>query len=296
MEDKKEQGIFIPFEIWTIKNLNINEKIVLSDIHNKEISSGKNEYNTKAETLSETLFLSEYMIKIIFDNLQKKGYISSNPEVYRNQGRFKKGIPRRYIKHENLKNAERFIIPENNIFLRNGENGIYFNIHDLNFLNGWSKTKTNKDNEKIKLRAKITNKHLILFLIIKKISFFHGELYNNLFARFKIKDLVEFTGMVQQTISPYIKDLTKIDTYSQKKIRFLYKLSDIEVYNELYNKLEDTAVLTDYWKSSREIEVTTLDGYTEVINIGNMENLYYINLEEMEEVGINVFNLLKNKK
>ena len=296
MEDKKEQGIFIPFEIWTIENLNINEKIVLSDIHNKEISSGKNEYNTKAETLSETLFLSEYMIKIIFDNLQKKGYISSNPEVYRNQGRFKKGIPRRYIKHENLKNAEKFMTPENNIFLRDGENGIYFNIHDLNFLNGWSKTKTNKDNEKIKLRAKITNKHLILFLIIKKISFFHGELYNNLFARFKIKDLVEFTGMVQQTISPYIKDLTKMDAYSQKKIRFLYKLSDIEVYNELYNKLEDTAVLTDNWKSSREIEVTTLDGYTEVINIGNMENLYYINLEEMEEVGINVFNLLKNKK
>ena len=296
MEDKKEQGIFIPFEIWTIKNLNINEKLVLSDIHNKEISSGKNEYNTKAETLSEILFLNTYMIKIIFDNLQKKGYVSSNPEVYRNQGRFKKGIPRRYTNHENLRKAERFIIPENNIFLRNGENGIYFNIHDLNFLNGWSKTKTNKDNEKIKLRAKITNKHLILFLIIKKIAFFHGELYNNLFARFNIKDIVEFTGMVRQTISPYIKDFTEIGSYNQKRIRLLYDLSKEHIYNELYNKLENTAVLTNYWRSKKEIEVITTEGETEKILLGNMENLYYINLEDMEEIGMNIFSLLKNKK
>ena len=61
-----------------------------------------------------------------------------------------------------LKNAKRFIIPEDNIFLRNGENGIFFNDHDLYFLNGWSKTKNNLDNEKIKLRAKTTNKHLII--------------------------------------------------------------------------------------------------------------------------------------
>lgn len=296
MEDKKEQGIFIPFEIWTIKNLNINEKLVLSDIYNKKISSGRNEYNTKAETLSEILFLNIYMIKIIFDNLQKKGYISSNPEVYRNQGRFKKGIPRRYINHDNLKNTKRFTIPEDNIFLRNGEKGVYFNVSDLYFLNGWSKTKTNKENEKIKLRAKITNKHLILFLIIKKISFFHGELYNNLFARFRIKDIVDFTGMARQTISPYIKDFTEIGSYNQKCIRLLYDLSKEHIYNELFNKLGDTTILTDYRRNTKEIEVTTIDGYTETVSIGNMENLYYINLNDMDTVGIDVFNLIKNKK
>ena len=297
MEDKKEQGIFIPFEIWTIKNLNINEKLVLSDIYNKEIHSGKNEYNTKAETLENILFLDIFTINNIFNKLQKKGYIKSNPERFTDgKGRFKTGLSRRHTNHENLKNAERFIIPENNIFLRNGENGIYFNIHDLNFLNGWSKTRTNKDNEKIKLRAKITNKHLILFLIIKKIAFFHGELYNNLFARFNIKDIVEFTGMVRQTISPYIKDFTEIGSYNQKRIRLLYDLSKEHIYNELYNKLENTAVLTNYWRSKKEIEVITTEGETEKILLGNMENLYYINLEDMEEIGMNIFSLLKNKK
>lgn len=121
MEDKKEQGIFIPFDIWTIKNLNINEKLILSDIYNKEIHSGRTEYNTKAETLENILFLDIFTINNIFNNLQKKKYISSNPEKYRNQGRFKTGKPRRYINYENLKNAERFTIPEDNIFLRNGE-------------------------------------------------------------------------------------------------------------------------------------------------------------------------------
>lgn len=297
MEDKKEQGIFIPFEIWTIKNLNINEKLILSDIYNKKNNTGKNEYNTKFETLAEFLFLNTYTIKIIFDNLQKKGYVSSNPEVYRNQGRFKKGLPRRYINYDNLKNTERFIIPKGNRFLRNGENGIYFYKSDLFFLNDWSITKTNKENEKIKFRAKTTNKHLILFLIIKKISFFHGELHNNLFARFNIKDIVDFTGMTRQTIGVYLKDLTDINPYNKKPIRLLYNLNKENIYSELFNKLEDTAVLTNYQSNTtKEIEVTTTDGYIMTISIGSMENLYYINLEDMEEIGINVFNLLKNKK
>ncbi len=297
MEDKKEQGIFIPFDIWTIKNLNINEKLVLSDIYNKEIHSGRTEYNTKAETLKNILLLDIHTINNIFNNLNKKGYIESNPEKFKNKkGRFKTGKPRRYINHDNLKNAKRFTIPENNIFLRNGENGIYFNIHDLYFLNGWSKIKTNEENEKIKLRAKITNKHLILFLIIKKIAFFHGELYNNLFARFNIKDIVDFTGIGRKTIGIYIKDFTEIGSYNQKRIRLLYDLSKEHIYNELFNKLEDTTILTDYRRNTKEIEVTTTDGYTKIISIGNMENLYYINDSEMFDADIDVFNLIKNKK
>lgn len=169
MEDKKEQGIFIPLVIWTIKNLNINEKLILSDIYNKELHTGKKEYNTKAETLKDILSLDIFTVKNIFDSLQRKGYISSNAEIFKDlKGRFKKGLPRRYINQDNFKNAKRFIIPENNIFLRNGEQGIFFNYDDLIFLNAWSMTTENFYNEKIKLRAKTTNKHLILFLIIKK--------------------------------------------------------------------------------------------------------------------------------
>lgn len=298
MEDKKEQGIFIPFEIWTIKNLNINEKLILSDIYNKETYSGKKEYNTKAETLVNILFLDIFAINNIFNNLQKKGYIKSNPERFTDmKGRFKTGLPRRYINYDNLKDTERFIIPKDNIFLRNGENGIYFYKSDLFFLNDWSITKTNKENEKIKFRAKTTNKHLILFLIIKKISFFPGKLHNNLFARFNIKDIVDFTGMTRQTIGVYLKDLTDINPYNKKPIRLLYNLNKENIYSELFNKLEDTAVLTNYQSNiTKEIEVTTTDGYIMTISIGSMENLYYINLEDMEEIGINVFNLLKNKK
>ena len=217
MEDKKEQGIFIPFDIWTIKDLNINEKLILSDIHNKELYSERKEYNVKAETLEDILYLDIFTIKNIFNSLQKKGYIASNSEIYRNQGRFKKGLPRRYIKQDNFLNAKRFIIPEDNIFLRNGENGIFFNNNDLYFLNAWSRTIENFDNKKIKLRAKTTNKHLILFLIIKKISFFHGETYKNLFARFTIKDIVEFTGIGRKTIGIYIKTFTNTSSYNQKK-------------------------------------------------------------------------------
>ena len=297
MEDTKEQGIFIPFDIWTIKNLNINEKLVLSDIYNKELYSGKREYNTKSETLKDVLYLDIFTINNIFNSLQKKDYVLSNPEKFKDgKGRFKTGKPRRYINHDNLKNAKRFIIPENNIFLRNGEKGIYFNINDLYFLNAWSKTKVNKENEKVKFKAKIINKHLILFLIIKKISFFHGELYNNLFVRFNIKDIVEFTGIGRKTVSLYIKALTEIDSYNQKRIRFLYDLSKEHIYNELYNRLEDTTVLTDYRKNAKEIEVTTIDGDIKTISIGNMENLYYINLEDMERVEINIYSLIKNKK
>lgn len=296
MKEKKELGIFIPLVIWTIKNLNINEKLILSDIYNKELHTGRKEYNTKAETLEDILHLDIFTIKNIFDSLQKKSYISSNSEIFKDlKGRFKKGLPRRYINQENFKNAERFIISKDNIFLRNGEEGIFFNYYDLNFLNGWSIAKETKE-EKIKLRAKTTNKHLILFLIIKKISFFHGELYNNLFARFNIKDIVEYTGIGRKTISIYIKHFTSIKSYNHGEIRILYDLSKEHIYNELFNKLEDTRILTDYRKNTKEIEIETIDGEIKTASIGNMENLYYINIDDMYAVGMDVLNLIKDKK
>lgn len=295
MEDKKEQGIFIPFDIWTIKNLNINEKLILSDIYNKEISSGKNEYNTKAETLSYILHLDIFTIKNIFNSLQKKGYIASNPEIYRNQGQYKKTIARRYIRQDNFLNAKRFLIPNDNIFLRNGEKGVFFNSHDLYFLNAWSRTIENFDNEKIKLRAKTTNKHLIIILIIRKISFFH-EKSECFFARFSIKELVEFTGMTRQTISLYIKILTSLDSYKQKRIRFLYKLSDKERYTELVRNLGEMYILQDFRKIKNAVEFESENGYTDVLYTGDLENLYYINLNDMDIVGINVVNLTNNKK
>lgn len=294
MEDKKEQGIFIPFDIWTIKDLNINEKLILSDIHNKELYSERKEYNTKAETLKDILYLDIFTIKNIFNSLQKKGYIASNSEIYRNQGRFKKGLPRRYIKQDNFLNAKRFIIPKDNIFLRNGENGVFFNDNDLYFLNAWSITKENIDNEKIKLRAKTTNKHLTIILIIRKVSFYH-EQSESFFARFSIKDLVEFTGMTRQTISQYIKILTNLDYYKQKRIRFLYKLSDKERYIELVRNLGEMYILQDFRKLNNTIEFESENGYTDILYMGDLENLYYINLNDMDKVGINVVNLTNNK-
>lgn len=296
MEDIKEQGIFIPFDIWTIKNLNINEKLVLSDIYNKELHSGKTEYNTKAETLENILLLDIFTINNIFNTLQKKRYIKSNPERFTDRkGRFKTGISRRYINYENFKNAERFIIPENNIFLRNGEKGVFFNDHDLYFLNAWSRTTENLDNEKIKLRAKTTNKHLIMILIIRKISFFH-EKSECFFARFSIKDLVEFTGITRQTISLYIKILTSLDSYKQKRIRFLYKLSAKERYKELVHKFGDVYILQDFRKINNAVEFETESGHIDILYTGDLENLYYINLNDMDTVGINVVNLTNNKK
>ncbi len=296
MEEIKEQGIFIPLVIWTIKNLNINEKLVLSDIYNKELYTGRKEYNTKAETLKDILSLDIFTVKNIFDTLQRKGYISSNSEIFKDlKGRFKKGLPRRYINQDNFENAERFIIPKDNIFLRNGEEGIFFNYYDLYFLNAWSMAKINKENEKVKLRAKITNKHLILFLIIKKIAFFHekGECF---FARFNIKDLVGFTGMTRQTISLYIKELTEIDRYKQKNIRFLYKLSDKDRYKELVQNLDYMYILQDFRKLDNTIEIETPNGCIDTLYTGDLENLYYINLNDMDMVGINAVNLIKNKK
>lgn len=296
MENEKIKGVFIPLEIWNIKNLNINEKLVLSDIYNKEKQSEKKEYNTKAETLKEFLNIEAFTVKDIFNTLQKKGYILSNPEVHRNQGNFKKSISRRHIIQDNFLNAIRFKIPDDNIFLRNGEKGVFFNLQDIFFLNSWNYSKNRKakkEDKQIKLSSKTRNKHLILILIIRKIAFFHN---NNLFARFKIKDIVEFTGIERKTTAEYIKILTNKDLYGQTEIRFLYKLSDIEVYNELFNKLKDTPILTDYKSTEKEIEVITAEGKIEKILLGNMDNLYYINLADMEKIGINTGNLINNKK
>lgn len=296
MENEKIKGIFIPLEIWSIKNLNINEKLVLSDIYNKEKQSEKKEYNTKAETLKEFLKIDIFTARNIFNKLQSKGYITSNSEIYRNQGAYKKTIARRYILKDNFLNAVRFRIPDDNIFLRNGEKGIFFNLQDIFFLNSWNcsgERKLKEENKQIKLSSKTRNKHLILILIIRKISFFHN---NNLFARFKIKDIVEFTGIERKTTAEYIKILTNKDLYGQTEIRFLYKLSDIEAYNELFNKLKDTPILTDYKSPEKEIEVITAEGETEKMQLGNMDNLYFINLDDMEKMGINTGNLINNKK
>lgn len=296
MENEKIKGIFIPLEIWSIKNLNINEKLVLSDIYNKEKQSEKKEYNTKAETLTEILSINSDTVKDIFNTLQKKGYILSNPEVHRNQGNFKKSISRRHIIQDNFLNAVRFKIPDDNIFLRNGEKGVFFNLQDIFFLNSWKYSKNRKakkEDKEINLTSKLRNKHLILILIIRKIAFFHN---NNLFARFKIKDISDFTGMTRQSIKTYLEILTSKDLYRQTEIRFLYKLSDIEAYNELFNKLKDSPILTDYKSTEKEIEVITAEGDTEKILLGNMDNLYYINLADMEKTGINTGNLINNKK
>ena len=129
--NEKTKGIFIPFDIWTIKNLNINEKLILSDIYNKSKNKDFKGYNKKANTIVIDLNINEFIAKDIFNSLQKKGYIKSNVEVHRNQGSFKRSLPYREIIQENFQSAKRFKIPDDNIFLRNGEKGIFLSKDDI---------------------------------------------------------------------------------------------------------------------------------------------------------------------
>lgn len=297
MEERKEQGIFIPLEIWTIKNLNINEKLTLSDIYNKSQLKDFKGYNKKAETLAIELTINENTAKDIFNSLQKKGYIISDPEIYRNQGSFKKTLPHRHIKQDNFLNAERFIIPEDNIFLRNGVKGVFLSSEDIKILNGWFIQKGNRE-----IKSQSRTRHLILILIIRKVAFIHKKSLE-MFARFNIQDIANFLGMSRQKMSRYItgskdKDgkiktqgLTEPQSYKKTEnkkieIRFLYKLSDLEAYQELYNKLDDTSILTEYKRSSKVIEVITAEGEIEEITIGDVGNLYYINISDMIAIGM----------
>ncbi len=285
----KTKGIFIPFDIWTIKNLNINEKLILSDIYNKSEKNDFKGYNKKAITIVMDLNIKESTAKDIFNSLQKKGYIKSNVEVHRNQGSFKRSLPRREIIKENFQNAKRFKIPDDNIFLRNGEKGIFLSTNDIYILNNWRTEKENKT-----LYNDIRTRFLILILIIRKIAFIKDcYICDLLFARFTIKDISEFTGMTRQSVSKYIKELTEKRTYNNETIRILCDLSNKEVYQEVFNSLGDFSILTDYRKGSKDIEFKTNDGDTKIVSLGDLRNLYFIDVGALTRIDIYLYKEIK---
>ncbi len=122
--NEENQGIFIDYKIWTIDNLNLNEKIILADIHNKSKLKGYKGYIKKTNTISEEIGIQESNVIEAFKTLSKKGYINNSPVRKLNKGVVKTLINYRNINKELFKKAERFEIDEENSFYKKNNQGI----------------------------------------------------------------------------------------------------------------------------------------------------------------------------
>lgn len=297
MEDNK--GILIVKNIWTIKNLNINEKLIVSDIYQKSLLDNFNGYNKKIETLSQELGLNQDTITEILKTLVKKGYIIREPLIKRNQGKFKTVLPRRFLNEENIEKAERFNISEDNIFFRNSKGDVYISFSDIIKINSWYKDVGDK-----KRYSAIRNQLLMLFLILKKISYINDQVQEiqgieySLMARFTIEDISEFMGITRKTIGLYLngnKDtigLTQRQGFGKKQVRLLYRLSDNEAYEEL---IKDYGIyIGTRWNkiSSSKIQEIVNEELEEVVPKDETTTLYYINYAEMININLN-FSLIE---
>lgn len=297
MEDNK--GILIVKNIWTIKNLNINEKLIVSDIYQKSLLDNFNGYNKKIETLSQELGLNQDTITEILKTLVKKGYIIREPLIKRNQGKFKTVLPRRFLNEENIEKAERFNISEDNIFFRNSKGDVYISFSDIRKINSWYKDVGDK-----KRYSAIRNQLLMLFLILKKISYINDQVQEiqgieySLMARFTIEDISEFMGITRKTIGLYLngnKDtmgLTQRQGFGKKQVRLLYRLSDNEAYEEL---IKDYGIyIGTRWNkiSSSKIQEIVNEELEEVVPKDETTTLYYINYAEMININLN-FSLIE---
>lgn len=270
----KQQGIYIPMDIWRIKGLNLNEKLVLSDMINKSGLDNYKYYNKKNATLAKELGITEERAADTFKSLQKKGYITSTPLRKRREGRFATVLSRRDINREKIAAAPRFTIPEDNIFYCESKIGCYFDLEDIQTINGWSIRKR---------YAMAGTKYLILFLIIKKIAFINhmNEMRDNitLYARFTIKELAEFMGISRYTAGKYINGCKEIcglaqeGKYNEKPLRILYKMSQPELLKELKGQGFVPMLSEDDYDEDRE--------YT-----AESRTLYYINRNGLYSVGI----------
>lgn len=290
MINEKEQGIYIPMKIWTIKILNLNEKIILSDIYNKSLRDEFKGYNKKIETLSRELSKSKEYIDNILKDLQRKGFIFSNPLKDRNNGKFKTVLSKREINWDNFHNTERYVISEENRFYKNSKEGCYFSFKDIKIINSWHRTKQKK-----KAYCTLRDRLLVLYLIIKKIGFIHDNnpmKISEIYARFTIQELAEYMGKTRQTVGVYLngnkknKGLTEKDSYSQKTIRALYRIGDEEHYDELCDMLDYYKPMTTDKKKGRTLKFINEYGEEEEKEIDNSNNLYYINIHGLQEIGI----------
>lgn len=259
-----EKGIFIIFSIWTIKNLNINEKIILSDIYNKSQLKKFKGYTKKINVLSNELNLKESTIKEIFKKLIREKLITRKPLNKKNsKGQIKTLLVYRYINYKELEKAERFIISKENYFYKKSQKGIFISYEEIRKINNWNMLERYKKSQTL---------FFILFILIKKKSFMIDN-YNFYFLRFSINELSEFLGMTRQTISKYIKSLCIIQNYNSIKSCLLFKIADIENYKEIefMNNIHiSTYDLLDISKSIKENEVI------------DITSLYLINKELLE--------------
>lgn len=285
-EIHKDKGIFIPMDIWRIKNLNFNEKLVLSDMYNKTRVSEESVYNTKAETLAKFLYLDQFTVKDIFNSLQKKGYISSNPLTFRNKGVFKRAIARRKINEEAYRDAKRFPIVEDNVFFRNGKEGLFFTNSDFIDINRWC----NKKPDGRALYSKIRMDFMLLYIIIRKAGFY---IYDNkkddiVFARFKEKELAEYLGVTRQTAGKYIKSLTSLKVFpDEKELRLVYDLGEPIQFNEAREISEKEKIyLTKEYRDGDMITVSSENFYDNTYYLGDTGDIYLISLSNLIPIGI----------
>lgn len=286
----KEQGIYVLMKIWTIKNLNLNEKLILSDIYNKSLLKDYKGYNKKAFTLSQELGIKENTVLNILKSLQKKEYIFCTPLRKRTEGRFSTILSQRDINISNINKAEKYSIPENNIFYRNSKEGCYFSYDDIRIINSWS---TNGKYAVVRLKL------LIVFIIIKKIAFIHktGTEENiELYARFTLQDISDFLGISRYTIGKYINGyknekngitgLTEKQSFNKTPLRILYQLGDKEMYQELVEEIIDFNIMTNYRNMKKVIKIDHGYGEEEEVSIDNTNTLYYINYYGLLDIGI----------
>lgn len=295
--EEKEKSIFIPIEIWTIKNLTLNEKIVLSDMLNQENKFKENYkgYNKKAETLKIEFNISD--ATELFKVLRKKKYIYANSDYYRADGKIKRGLPNRKINKTTLENAERFIISEGNMFLSAGEEGLLLTYKEVKQLNSW--TRTGKEKE---LHHKTRTKFLILIILIRKKGFYLGKLDGSsfLYVRYSVQELAEYMGITRMTAGGYLKELRELQSYrvkgETKRIRILYDMSDLERYEELYDRYGN--ILTPYDEKENIKTITILNEEWEEIelDICNTNGLYFVDDEALEEINFYIDTAEKQDK
>ena len=265
---KEKKGIFIPFTIWTIKNLNINEKLILSDIYNKSQLENFSGYIKRNETLQKEMGLNEKEINEIFKSLKRKGYIENNPIRNRFKGQFKTVLSQRNLQQNNINNADRFVISQDNGLFESGIYGCFFSFAQIKWLNSL------KEGDK---KHKLLTKFLILHILIQRVMCV--DISGNSFSRFTIKDVSDFMGQSRQATARYIYGddktvgLTERTTLNGEEGRFLYSLSDKQALEELQS-IKKGELLP-------ENKLYLVDFMGEVIEIDkiNKVNLYFINLD-----------------
>lgn len=249
METKeKEQGIFIPMEIWTIKKMNLNEKIILSDICNKSQLKDFKGYVKKIDTLANEIGINKLQVEKTLKNLTKKGLIYSKVVRKKQDGKIKTIVNYRAVNYEALVKAEKFKIDDENRFFKKNKKGIFINYIDLQALNSWyiSRQDDKKNYKKLQLE------NFILFLILKRVMFFDEKTLLYL-ARFKKNELAEFTDIARQTIYNIIESLLKhknnITRKKEIKGAKLYKLKDFEldIFEGMLREFIDPSYYENYF-------------------------------------------------